>query len=95
MFLILNVISILRSDYKQPSRRAYRKNGTHDPGPYEDRVLGPHGVLVPGSSQGPVSRFSGMPSRSVIRKMCSNSLQQIYRRTSIPKYDLSKVTSRK
>ena len=32
------------------------------------------------------------PSRRVFRKMCSENMQQIYRRTPIPKCDFNKVT---
>ena len=31
------------------------------------------------------------PSRGVLRKMCSENMQQIYRRTPMPKCDFSKV----
>ena len=31
------------------------------------------------------------PSRGVIRKRCSDNMQQIYRRTPVPKCDLNKV----
>ena len=32
------------------------------------------------------------PSRGVLRKWCSENLQQIYRRTSMPKCGFNKVT---
>ena len=31
------------------------------------------------------------PSRGVIKKRCSENMQQIYRRTPIPKYDFNKL----
>ena len=31
------------------------------------------------------------PSRGVLRKKCSENMQQIYRRTPMPKCDLNKV----
>ena len=31
------------------------------------------------------------PSRGVLRKRCSENMQQIYRRTSMPKCDFNKV----
>ena len=31
------------------------------------------------------------PSRCVLRKRCSENMQQIYRRTPMPKYDFNKV----
>ena len=33
------------------------------------------------------------PSRSVLKKMCSENMQQIYRRTPMTKYDFNKVAS--
>ena len=32
--------------------------------------------------------FQKQPSRGVLRKRCSENMQQIYRRTPVPKYDL-------
>ena len=32
------------------------------------------------------------PSRGVLMQRCSENMQQIYRRTSMPKYDFDKVT---
>ena len=36
--------------------------------------------------------FQNQPSRSVLRKRCSKNMHQIYRRTTMPKCDFSKVT---
>ena len=33
------------------------------------------------------------PSRGVLRKRCSENMQQIYRRTPMPKYDFNKFAS--
>ena len=39
-----------------------------------------------------IQRYSEkQPSRGVLRKRCSENMQQIYRRTSLPKYDFNKV----
>ena len=35
--------------------------------------------------------FQKQPSRGVLRKRCSENMQQIYRRTPMPKYDFNKV----
>ena len=35
--------------------------------------------------------FQRQPSRAVLRKRCCENMQQIYRRTHMPKYDFNKV----
>ena len=35
------------------------------------------------------------PSRGVLKKRCSENMQQIYRRTPMPKYDFNKVAKQK
>ena len=37
--------------------------------------------------------FQKCPSRGVLRKRCSENMQQIYRRTPMPKCDFNKVAS--
>ena len=37
------------------------------------------------------SNFQKQPSRGVLRKRCSENMQQIYRRTPMPKCDFNKV----
>ena len=37
------------------------------------------------------TRYQKQPSRGVLRKRCSENMQQIYRRTSMPKCDFNKV----
>ena len=39
------------------------------------------------------SEFQKQPPRGVLRKRCSENMQQIYRRTSMPKCDFNKVAS--
>ena len=39
-----------------------------------------------------VTYIQKKPSRGVLRKRCSENVQQIYWRTPIPKYDFNKVT---
>ena len=36
--------------------------------------------------------FQKQPFRGIIRKRCSENMQQIYRRTPVPKFDFNKVT---
>ena len=42
-------------------------------------------------SNSTVMKVEKQPSSGVLRKRCSENMQQIYRRTSMPKYDFDKV----
>ena len=42
-------------------------------------------------SNSTVMKVEKQPSSGILRKRCSENMQQIYRRTSMPKYDFDKV----
>ena len=48
-------------------------------------------VLMPPTLQ--LLYMQEQPSRGVLMKRCSENMQQIYRRTPMPKFDLNKIAS--
>ena len=50
-----------------------------------------NGIQIPNSRITKVFLVQKQPSRGVLRKRCSENMQQIYRRIPMPKYDSNKV----